>query len=145
MLKPLVAILVAAATAGCAPARIASQPLPADIPKAKVVFYRAHAFQYSAVPVVVGSNRIDMAKVYDKERATFFLPAGNHSIFVRTTQGDRPNILTVNLTPDEELCVITKAKPGNYVKMLLPISSLFTSAFTIETAPCSAAEFASPA
>lgn len=129
-------IIGLAAITGCTPLQVKPMPNVTQGPKATVVIYRESAYNLGGVPMIVGLDGNDYLELYNREFTKLTVPAGNHELFLRSNQADRPKKLAITLAENESRCFKGFADPQNYVKAFVGITYYLTSAYVIVEMPC---------
>jgi hypothetical protein len=135
--KVIGAIVVLATVAGCTPMQV--KPLPqvqAGQEKASVLVYRETAFNAAGIEMIFGINDADLYPLHNANYATLTLPAGQHELFVRSNQADRPYRLTMTLAGGDAKCIRAYANPANVGKAFMPIAYYLGNSFLMNEVPC---------
>lgn len=122
--------------AACTPAHLVRLNMPPESERAEVFIHRDAGFNAGAIGVIFGADNKDVVQLNTEECARIFLPAGNHVLFVRSIQADKPFELAVSLTANKKTCFKAKANPSNFAKTLMPISFHLSSSFLLEPVNC---------
>ncbi|MBE0620345.1 MAG: hypothetical protein IH605_07105 [Burkholderiales bacterium] len=121
---------------GCTPAHIVRLSAPPESERAEVLVHRESAFNHGGVGLVFGADKRDFVQLNNGEYARLYLPSGNHSFFVRSTQADKPYELSASLLANQTTCFKASANPENFAKALLPFTFHLSNSFLLERVSC---------
>lgn len=130
--------LVAAAIAlsACTPAKLVRPQAVEEGRRAEVMVFRDSQLNAGGVTMVLGVNDKEYAQMGTREYVRWFVQAGPQTIFVRSTQADKPFKLPVDLAAGSFTCLKASADPANFAKMLVPFVMHMTSTFMLEKVDC---------
>lgn len=120
----------------CTPANIRALAKPDPANESTVVVYRGKAFNSGGVDMILGLDGNDVVMMDNSTIATLKLAPGNHDLFVRSNQADKPFHFPTVLQPGQTLCLEGKPSAANFSKALVPFLYFATSTFELGAVPC---------
>ena len=129
-------ILAAVALSACTPVNIRPMAKPDPANETTVVVYRGSALNAGALDMVLGVDGNDVVEMSNSTIATLELVPGQHDLFVRSTQADKPYHLPLLLEQGKTVCLEGKPDPANFGKGLVGFLYFMTSTFELNAAPC---------
>jgi len=126
---------------GCSPMRAMKLETPPATERADVLVYRESAFNAGGITMVFGADKADLLELGNNTYVEIPLRAGEHELFVRSTQADQPFALKTSLAPADRKCFRGYPNPSNIGKaILLPMAYLMGNTFLLEEVACPAPE-----
>ena len=126
---------------GCTPMQITPLEVTDTNNRSEVIIHRESAFTAGGVNMIFGANSNDYVKLGNGRYASMYLRPGNHELFVRSDQGDKPYLLNIDLPANETTCLRAFIDSSSVGVAVLggPIGFLATrgsSTFNIEKIEC---------
>lgn len=129
-------IAAAIALSACTPAKLVRPQAVEEGRRAEVMVFRDSQFNAVGATMVVGINDKEYAQMGTREYVRWFVQPGPQTVFVRSTQADKPFQLPVDLAVGSFTCLKASADPANFAKALVPIVMHWTSTFMLEQVSC---------
>jgi hypothetical protein len=141
MRLPIPACMVATVLlAACTPAHLTPLKAPTASERAELLVYRESAFNAGGVGLIFGADGQDYTALGNSQYAQVYLTPGPYQFFARSTQGDRPYVLPLNMATSQRICLKAYANPANLAKAVLPLAYYFGHTFLLEQVACPTAE-----
>jgi hypothetical protein len=122
----------------CTPVHIRPLKQPDPAQQATVSVYRESAAHSALISVILGVDGQDVVELDNNQIATFYLMPGDHDFYVRSSQGDVPLHLQLNIEAKKLVCM--KTGPHDFTPAeLLPFYFQSHSAFVLAAGDCPAA------
>lgn len=130
-------LMVAVVTAGCTPMQVKPLPTATADARAKVVVYREGGFNAGGISMIFGIDGLDQLSLPNGGHSQLYLRPGEHEVFVRSDQADRPFRLKTSIAHNEIKCFRAYANPANYGKAFLGnIAYWLGNAFKVREVVC---------
>lgn len=130
------------AIVGCTPFQQKPLPKIQSAEYTQVIIQREASFNAVLAPMVFGENGADYIEITNGKAAKIYLKSGATSLFVRSTQGDKPFFVNTRLIPGKDKCFKAFANPKNYIKSLFfSLGYYFGNTFKLEEINCPSESF----
>ncbi|WP_374536903.1 hypothetical protein [Chitinimonas taiwanensis] len=123
-------------TTACTTAHLVKPVAVNENHRAEVLVLRQKELNTFASSMVFGVKKQDYATISQGSYLSFYLPPEPTTLFVRSTQADKPFNLEIQPAVNERICLKAYANPANLAKAFLPFTYYLSSSFLLERISC---------